>query len=238
MEIGSSEWKNIIQTGARVLGIHISPKQIDQFAVHAGELIRWTRKVNLTTITDPLEVAVNHFLDSIAPADKIPPNAAMLDIGSGGGFPGIPLKIVIPSLSVTLIDASHKKISFMSQVVRTLKLKNIEAHHIRAEDLAKNRVFAHAFDVIVCRALSNLNTFVRLSLPLLAKGGVLVALKGVPAKDEIESVRWLTKNYLSGSKTGSKNNQSKLSLNIENYTLPYLGSKRSILSLKLEPGVD
>ena len=125
MEIGSEKWKNIIKDGAKTMEIHIDQEQVDQCALHAVELMKWNQKTNLTTITDPLEVAVKHFLDSMAPAPLISQSSKMLDIGSGGGFPGIPLKILIPSLSVTLIDASRKKVSFLSYLIRTLKLKLI-----------------------------------------------------------------------------------------------------------------
>ena len=103
MQIGSKKWKNVIYDGAKDLEIQMDQGKIDQFAIHAVELSKWTRKINLTAISDPLEIAVKHFLDSIAPARYIPPDTSLLDVGSGGGFPGIPLKIMIPSLSVTLI---------------------------------------------------------------------------------------------------------------------------------------
>jgi 16S rRNA (guanine527-N7)-methyltransferase len=217
MELGSIKWKRLIIDGAKSMDIHLDQKNTDQFAIHAVELMRWNKKINLTAITDPLEVAVKHFLDSIAPAQIIPPRSSLLDIGSGGGFPGIPLKILMPSLSVTLIDASRKKVSFLKHVIRTLKLENIEARHIRAGELAKDHTFAHAFDVIVCRALTSLDTFALMALPLLAKDGEIIALKGKEYEKEIESVGSL---------------QEKFSLRINKYTLPYIGSERSIVILR------
>ena len=136
MEIGTNEWSNFLIDHAKKIGIDFDRTQNRLFSAHAAELIKWNRKINLTTITDPIEVASNHFLDSLVPARFMPPHAAMLDIGSGGGFPGIPLKVLLPELSVTLIDASRKKVSFLKHVIRTLKLDDIEALHIRAEDLA------------------------------------------------------------------------------------------------------
>ena len=113
MQVGSTKWKNVIYDRVKDLDIQIDRGKIDQFGIHASELLKWSQKINLTTISDPLEIAVKHFLDSIAPARFIPPDTSLLDVGSGGGFPGIPLKITIPSLSVTLIDASRKKVSFL-----------------------------------------------------------------------------------------------------------------------------
>ena len=139
MKIGSKEWQNIIYEGAENLGVRIDWLEIEKFSIHAIELSKWNQKINLTAITDPMEVAVKHFLDAIAPIPDIPPNGSLLDIGSGGGFPGIPLKICLPSVSVTMIDASRKKVNFLKHMIRTLELENIYAFHIRAEDFAKNR---------------------------------------------------------------------------------------------------
>jgi 16S rRNA (guanine527-N7)-methyltransferase len=131
MKIGSDEWSQVIVDGARAFGLDLDSRHTDRFAAHAAELLHWNKTINLTTITDPYEVAVKHFVDSLAPAELISPGANLLDIGSGGGFPGLPLKVVIPSLSITLVDASRKKVNFLKHVIRTLKLKGIEALHIR-----------------------------------------------------------------------------------------------------------
>ena len=187
MNIGSEQWKKLIEDEAKTLDIHIDRKITNQFSIHATELIKWNRKKNLTTITDPVEVAVKHFLDSIIPVSVMPEYGRLLDIGSGGGFPGIPIKIMIPTLSVTLIDASRKKVSFLKHVIRNIKLNKIDAHHIRAEDLANKRTFKNRFDIVVCRALSSLDKIVSQALPLLAKDGIIVAMKGKISESEMES---------------------------------------------------
>ena len=229
MIIGSLEWKCFIQDGTRAINIDIEAEKVDQLAIYALELIRWNQKVNLTAITDPLEVAVKHFLDSIAPEPFIPPRASMLDIGSGSGFPGIPLKILIPSLSVTLIDASRKKVSFLKHIIRNLKLKDIQASHMRAEELAKNRVLVKGYDVIICRALSSLKTFILMASPLLAKDGMIVALKGNTVREEINSLSLLIKENSCQLKIGNY----KFSLELKEYILPYLKLERSLVILKL-----
>ena len=228
MKIGSQEWKDLITDGAGEFNIQLDQGKTDQFAVHAVELIKWNRTINLTAITDPVEVAVKHFLDSIVPADQIPTGASLLDIGSGGGFPGIPLKILIPSLSVTLIDSSRKKVSFLKHVIRSIKLKDIEAYHIRADDLAKNSAFVNAFDIIVSRALSAMDTLVETALPLLAKKGMIIALKGIAPEAEIESMRSLIIKRLRFSEINSDN----LSVIVKNYTLPYLEIARSLVTVR------
>ena len=219
MKIGSQKWMELIKNGAKIMEIDISREKTDQFVTHAQELIKWNNKINLTTITDPFGVAVKHYLDSITPAPLIPPDTSMLDIGSGGGFPGIPLKILMPALSVTLIDATRKKVSFLKHVIRTLELQNITARHIRGEELAKERRCKETFDVIISRAFSNLNDFILKSLPLLARNGILLAMKGKAIDKEVETIISTSCEY-------------RLSLTLEKYTLPFIGSERSIVVLR------
>ena len=228
MQIGSKKWNNVIYDGAKDLEIQIDRGKIDQFGIHAFELIKWTRKTNLTAISDPLEIAVKHFLDSIAPVPIIPPDISLLDIGSGGGFPGIPLKIMIPSLSVTLIDASRKKVSFLRHVIRMLGLDNIEACHVRAEDLSRDRILNNTYDVIVSRALSSMVNFVQMSLPLLANNGFIIAMKGKTSTKEIESIQSLIKTKSDTQENSIRN----FNLVLKKYRLPYLKSERSIVILK------
>lgn len=230
MEIGSAEWKDILIKGANAIDVPIDSEIADRFAIHAVELIKWTKKTNLTSITDPLDVAVKHFLDSIAPATFIPPNISMLDIGSGGGFPGIPLKILIPSLSITLIDASRKKVSFLNHVIRTLGLGNIKARHIRIEELARNNTIKNNFDVIICRALSALDTFVKKALPLLDKEGLIIALRGKAAESEIETVQTFDIKIPHTSEI----RRYDFIVSMKKYVLPYLESERSIVCLRLK----
>jgi 16S rRNA (guanine527-N7)-methyltransferase len=228
MEIGTNEWSNFLIDYAKTIGIDFDRTQNRLFSAHAAELIKWNRKINLTTITDPIEVASNHFLDSLVPARFMSPHAAMLDIGSGGGFPGIPLKVLLPELSVTLIDASRKKVSFLKHVIRTLKLDDIEALHMRAEDLADQPSYINRFDVIVSRALTSLECFVRLALPLLACGGLIMALKGQVGNVELADLQEnvLTKLNYAGSAV------RPLTIFLERYSLPFLYSERTIVTLR------
>lgn len=224
MRIGSLEWKRLIINGAHEMGLEIDSETADRFAIHADALMLWAQKTNLTTIRDPVEVAVKHYLDSLAPAARIPRNARALDAGSGGGFPGIPLKIMIPSLSITLIDASRKKISFLKQIIRTLELTAIEAIQGRVEALSPPSVF----DVIVSRAVSDLSTFLRTATPLLAEDGMLIAFKTKNAFTEIapfvdrseETI--ITRPSLPGP----------FSVEIHSYRLPYLDLDRSLVIMQ------
>jgi 16S rRNA (guanine527-N7)-methyltransferase len=227
MEIGSKEWSDLIVSGARTLNVGLSYDQTRQFASHARELIHWNETFNLTAITDPEEVALKHFLDSLPAAHHIPQDATLLDIGSGGGFPGIPLKILMPSLTVTLIDASRKKINFLKQVIRTLKLEHIEAHHTRAEDLTSDPLYRGRFDVVISRALCALSLFTRLAQPLLAPDGIIIALRGEAGKKDLDEMQ----NYLSGKSEATPANVQDFEISAEHYHLPFLDAKRSVIVL-------
>jgi len=228
MQIGSKVWSDLIIEGAAAFGIELNNDQTRRFAIHATELLVWNQKINLTAITDPIAVAVKHFLDSLTAARFLRPGATLLDIGSGGGFPGLPLKILMPSLSVTLIDASRKKVNFLKHVIRTLKLDNIEALHIRAEDLAGDPLYRNQFHVIVSRAISSLKLIHRLALPLLADEGVILALKGDTVKDELGD--------LQGRGPGDGDHIHSVLpsyfMTVEKFQLPYLNSNRSIVIIK------
>ncbi len=230
MEIGTNEWSNFLIDHANKIGIDFDRNQNRLFCLHAAELIKWNQKINLTTLTDPNEVASNHFLDSLAPARFMPPHAAkLLDIGSGGGFPGIPLKVLLPELSVTLIDASRKKVSFLKHVIRTLKLDDIEALRIRAEDLADRPSYTNRFDVIISRALTSLEFFVRLALPLLACGGLIMALKGQIDNMELADLR---NNVLARKMNSAGSIDRSFTISLEKYSLPFLHSERTIVTLR------
>ena len=219
MEIGSREWQNFITDGARKLGVEIDAGMTTQFSNHASELIKWNRKLNLTAITHPEDLAVKHFLDSLAPAHFIPDNARMLDIGSGGGFPGIPLKILNPSLKVMLIDGTRKKVNFLKHALRILKLESIEAHQIRAENLHEDPAYANLFDVIISRALSPLKLFVNMALPLLAQHGTLMAMKGEVGQEELNAVD------LYGP-------EDRYHLEVKNYRLHSIEAPRSLIVIR------
>lgn len=228
MEIGSERWKRLIIEGAKHFDVYVTRDQAQQLALHAALMLKWNRTTNLTAITDSMDVAVKHFLDSIITGPLISSGATVLDIGSGAGFPGIPLKIVIPSLQVTLIDASRKKISFLKHAIRTLNLENIEARHVRAEDFAKKPAVANCFDVITSRALLSIKDFVLTAAPLLANDGAIMALKGPGLQQEIEALRAQIDTHTGLLKIGNV----LYSLRVETYTLPYLESQRSLIIFK------
>jgi len=217
-------WKKLIRDGAQLSGLHVDVEQAELFASHASELLMWNRKVNLTAITDPLEIAVKHFLDSIAAVPVIGADKSILDIGSGAGFPGIPLKIMLPSNPIYLIDASRKKVAFLNHLIRMMKLQKISAHHVRAEKLAQDPEFKNRFDVIVCRALTDLKTFVEMGYPLLSDQGFLLAYKGNLSELEIEKIK--------NSKEHHWGSNIHWAISTQDYQLPFLNQSRTLVVIK------
>ena len=227
MNIGDPEWNQLIVNGAETLGIQVSAFQVAQFAAHIRELLLWNQKTNVTAITEPSEVAIKHVIDSLAIAGWIPPEASVLDVGSGGGFPGIPLKILMPALSVVLIDSSRKKNSFQRHVIRKLGLVDITACQARIEALSSDPGRSHSFSVIVCRAFTDLARFIETALPLLAPSGMMIAMKGKLGSEELSGASDLITRL---SRAGTVLRARTLS-----YPLPFLGAERCLYILNAEP---
>lgn len=160
-----------------------NPERAAAFNRYAEMLRERNEKINLTAITEPEEVKVKHFLDSCSAAELLPGGASVLDIGSGAGFPGLPLKIVRPDLTVTLLDSVNKKVAFVSDVVAELKLSGVTAVHARIED------FPHKgeYDAVVSRAVAELSTLAEYALPFVKIGGAFIAYKSEKAESEAEA---------------------------------------------------
>ena len=227
MIIGSDKWRKILRDGSAEMGAPIGKAEMDRLSIHAVELMKFNEKINLTAITDPMKVAVNHYLDSLAALRWVPPKGRLLDIGSGGGFPGIPLKVMLPDLTLVLIDSSRKKITFLKHAIRVLRLDESEAHHIRAQELAEKVGFAGSFDVVVSRALSTLKEFFYLALPFVGIHGRMIAWKGGNIDEELG----VLEDVIAGQDI------VRFSIQIQAYSLPSIQSERSlvILSVKHEP---
>ena len=180
-----TENKILLIEGATVIGIHLDEKAGEAFGVYLRELLKWNQKINLTALRTEKEIILKHFLDSLSVLPYLPRNATLLDIGSGAGFPGIPLKIVEPSLEISLIDSVRKKVDFQRHIIRNLDLKGIEAVHGRVQDKEILRGMAGQFDLVISRAFSDLHRFLTLSVPFLTPGGRVVAMKGKMGDEEI-----------------------------------------------------
>ncbi|MDY0220986.1 MAG: 16S rRNA (guanine(527)-N(7))-methyltransferase RsmG [Desulfobacterium sp.] len=181
-------WKETIKRGGECFGQDLGPNHLDAMALQGMQLLKWNKKINITSITDPRGMATKHFIDSLAIASHIPENARVLDMGSGGGFPGFPLKVVRPDLEVVLMDASRKRVSFLNRIINLAGLKSISAIHARAEDLARDTAFAGRFHVVTSRAFTSLDRFVVLAAPFVAPNGFILAMKGRADTGEIQGI--------------------------------------------------
>lgn len=157
--------------------------KIEMYDTYLSYLLEVNSHTNLTTITDPKEVEIKHFKDSLTVLDYISENAKVLDIGSGAGFPGIPLRIE-KNFDLTLIDSVNKKVVFMNEVIEKLSLENTRAIHTRAEDYAKDN--RESFDIVVSRAVANMATLSELCLPFVKVGGIFIAMKGPKVDEELK----------------------------------------------------
>lgn len=178
-------FKARLEQGASRIGQPLAPEQIDLMAGHARELAAWNKKINLTAIREPGEMAEKHFVDAVAVQPFLGTESRIMDMGSGGGFPAIPLKIMNPGICFTLVDSVRKKVSFLNHVVRTLGLEEIRAVHARVEDLAKMSEHARTYDAVMSRGFAGLETFAAYARPMLNTRGRIYALKGRQALDEI-----------------------------------------------------
>lgn len=209
---------NIVAQGALTFGLSLSENEIRSFEIYAAELKKWNSKVNLTAITKDKEVAVKHFVDSLALAPYVKTDDHMLDIGSGAGLPTIPLKIISPDISMTSVDAVAKKIHFQRHMIRLLNLRHIEAIHARIESL--HATHQHAFNIITSRAFTRLDRFVELAAPLLADNGMMIAMKGAQAAGEI------------AESDDAVSTHGFAITSVHHYTLPYNMGERVLTFIK------
>ena len=165
--------------------INLNDFQIEQFEKYFSMLIQTNKVMNLTAITEEDDVAVKHFLDSALPEKFFPQNATVIDIGSGAGFPALPLKIVRPDLKITMVDSLNKRIGFLNDVIEKLNIEGANAVHSRAEDFAKDN--REKFDAAVARAVAPLNTLVEYLLPFVKVGGVCIIYKSSKLAEELKN---------------------------------------------------
>ena len=181
------DWKENFISMAKTMGIKITPSQAEQFQTYLELLLEWNEKMNLTAITDPMEVQEKHFLDSLTllTCCKIKEGAKVIDVGTGAGFPGIPLKILRPDIELTLLDGMNKRLTFLGEVCAAL---NIEAEriHKRAEEAGLDKKMRESYDIVTARAVAPLNILSEYCLPLVKMKGFFLAMKGPGAQEELE----------------------------------------------------
>lgn len=178
----------IMRTKGFEAGFNFTESQLEQFRIYYELLVETNKVMNLTAITEPEEVAVKHMIDSLlAFEDQAFAGKALADVGTGAGFPGIPLKIYCPSLKVTLIDSLAKRLNFLQIVIEKLDLKGIRCIHLRAEDAGRDAGHREKYDIVTARAVARLSVLSEYCLPLVKKGGIFIALKGSKYQEEISA---------------------------------------------------
>ena len=214
-------FKEELAKAAAEYGISLNDTQMEQYNRYFELLVEWNEKINLTAITEPKEVAIKHMIDSITAYDEnlFKDGTTVIDVGTGAGFPGLPLKIFCPEIKMTLMDSLNKRIKFLQTVVEELGLKDVECVHARAEEGARNKKYRESFDIAVSRAVARLPILCEYCLPFVKKGGHFIALKGMQYQDEAaEAVKAI--KVMGGSQT-----------EIRPVKLPELDDKRAVITI-------
>ena len=215
-----NSFKEEMEINLNVLGLKLNDKQIKNFYNFMNLLIEKNKVMNLTGITEPKEVILKHFIDSLTILKYIDKSSSVIDVGTGAGFPGIPLKIAENSIKMTLLDSLNKRINFLNEVMEITNLEEIKTIHGRAEDYGKNINYREKYDIAVSRAVAPLNVLLEYMMPFVKVGGKCICMKGNNCEDEIENAKNAIK-ILGGEIE-----------KIEKFTLPNSDNNRTILIIK------
>lgn len=181
------EFCNIIDSYLLELKIKLNEKQKEQFYKYMNLIIEWNEKINLTAIVEPKEIILKHFIDSLTISKYVKENSYVADVGTGAGFPGIPLKILRDDINVVLVDSLNKRIKFLDEVINELGLDNIKAVHSRAEEFGQNKEYREKFDIVTSRAVANIATLSEYLVPLAKVNGKCLYMKGPEINEELNN---------------------------------------------------
>lgn len=181
------KFKELMDNYLKELDIELSDLQLNQFYRYMNLLIEWNKVMNLTGITDPEEIIIKHFIDSLTVLDKIDKRDSIIDVGTGAGFPGIPIKIAFPETKVVLLDSLNKRIKFLNEVIEQLQLDNIETIHGRAEDYGKDKKHREKYDIAIARAVAPLNILLEYLMPFTKVKGKVLCMKASNSEEEIKN---------------------------------------------------
>lgn len=217
-----NDFQDILDKAATEYGLTLAPAQLAAMEEYYQRLLVWNEKINLTAITEPHEVAVKHMVDSLScyQDELFTPGVSLIDVGTGAGFPGIPLKIFQKDINLTLMDSLNKRLNFLREVIDDLALDGVLTVHARAEEAGKNKQHREQYQLAVSRAVARLNVLCELCLPFVRVGGWFIALKGAQYEEEVQdATRALS---LLGGKIE----------NIKPVKLPGLTDKRAVIYIK------
>lgn len=178
-------FKELMCSYGKQIDIEFNDKQLEQFYEYMNLLLEWNEKINLTAIVEPEDVILKHFIDSLTINKYIEKNKTIADVGTGAGFPGIPLKIYRPDLKVVLVDSLNKRINFLNDVIAKLDLEDISTVHSRIEDFGKDKKYRESFDYVTARAVANLTTLSEYLIPISKVNGMCICMKGNEVEGEI-----------------------------------------------------
>jgi len=213
-------FKQKLKENAGIIGISLDEQELEKFYNYKNLVVEWNEKINLTAITDDHEFIVKHFIDSITINKYIEKNKKIIDIGTGAGFPGIPLKILNKDNNIVLFDSLNKRLKVLEDIIEEIGLTNIKTLHGRAEEAFKNKENREKYDIATSRAVAALNILVELMLPAVKVGGICICMKGNNAESEIEEAKKAIKE-LGGE-----------IINVEKIILPELNLERNIVIIK------
>lgn len=220
----NDDWSNALRKALARWEVTLPPDGVEYFRVYLSELGIWNEKINLTALKEPKHIALGHFTDSLAPMilDQVfeAKHARAVDIGSGAGFPGLPLKVVNPQWHMSLVESIGKKCDFLRSVIGSMEMNHVEVLQKRSEELGHDKEYREKFDFVFARALSGLSTLIEYGLPFLKTGGLLIAHRGRTAADEASRVN-VALQELGGEVS-----------EIRHYEIPELGGSRALVVVK------
>lgn len=185
--------KNLLISSLKELNIDISPDEVEQFFLYKKLMLDYNSHTNLTAITDEKDIILKHFVDSLAICTEIKKlnlsNINAIDVGTGAGFPGVPIKIVMPEINLTLLDSLNKRIKFLDDLILKLNFENVSCVHSRAEDGGKNELYREQFNLCVSRAVANLSVLCEYCVPFISTGGYFIAMKGAEIDEELDAAK-------------------------------------------------
>lgn len=214
------DFSSNLSSNANKLNIGVTDEQIQKFYKYMEMMLEWNEKINLTAITEPSEVILKHFVDSITINKHIKNNSKMIDVGTGAGFPGIPMSIIREDIDVTLMDSLNKRIKFLDEVIKENNLNNVKTIHSRAEELANNSKYREMYDIATSRAVASLNVLLEYMLPFVKVGGYCICMKGSNVENEIKEAKKALE-VLKGE-----------IVEVENFNLPDTDYGRNIIVIK------